>query len=373
MAATIICCITNDPDYDQRMQRICTTLNAAGYRVKLVGRGLRTETGIPVSYSVTRLKVWWGKGFLMYAEFNIRLFFWLLFKKADLICAVDLDTSLAVYLASLVKRIPRMMDAHEYFSELKEVVTRPRIHWCWQKIEAFVLPRFPAGYTVSQTIAEAFNERYGVNYTVIRNVPASSLAPGRNHTRNKVLLYQGAINQGRGLEYLIPAMRWIDAELHLYGDGNFMSQALILTEKLGLSDRIRFFGMVSPDTLKTITPGYYIGINLVEPVGKNQLFSLANKFFDYIHAGIPQVTMNFPEYANINAIAPVALLINDLTEKGISDAVNLLLSDTVVYDKLSANCNKLKVQFCWEVEADHLLELYKTVLTLDKTPAHSST
>lgn len=372
MSENILFCITNDPDYDQRMQRICGTLSAAGYRVRLIGRAVRPETGVPAKYLVTRLPNLFRSGMLMYVEYNIRLLWWLLFQKADLICAVDLDSCLAVYLASLIKRVPRIMDAHEYFSELKEVVTRPGIQFWWQKIEAFALPRFQDGYTVSQTIASAFKERYGVDYQVIRNVPVTQPVQIPLPPQKRALIYQGAVNEGRGLEYLIPAMRWIDAELHIYGNGNFMSKALELTSNLDLSTKIKFFDMVSPETLRSITPGYLVGLNLVEPVGKNQLFSLANKFFDYIHAGIPQVTMDFPEYAKINSIAPVALLINELSEKGISDSVNLLLTDTVVYDQLAANCALLKAQFCWEVEADHLLEFYKKVLTLDKTPAHNS-
>lgn len=372
MSETILFCATSDPDYDQRMQRICGTLSAAGYRVKLTGRALRPETTTKADYWVTRLPNWCKNGVLMYAEYNIRLFFWLLFQKADLICAIDLDSSLAVYLVSRIKRIPRIMDAHEYFSELKEVVTRPGIQFWWQKLEAFLLPRFPDGYTVSETIATAFKERYGVDYRVIRNVPLTEAIENPKVPKKRALIYQGAVNEGRGLEYLIPAMTRFDAELHIYGNGNFMSKALELTTKLDLSAKIKFFDMVSPETLRAITTGYMVGLNLVEPVGKNQLFSLANKFFDYIHAGVPQVTMNFPEYAKINSIAPVALLINELSEKGISESVNLLLTDTVVYDQLAANCSQLKGQFCWEVEAEHLLEIYKKVLTLDKTPAHSS-
>jgi hypothetical protein len=89
----IIFTVTNDLNYDQRMQRICGTLADAGYDVLLVGRKLKTS--LPLSKKITSsdlLKCWFNKGKFFYSEFNIRLFFFLLFKKMDCICAIDLDT-----------------------------------------------------------------------------------------------------------------------------------------------------------------------------------------------------------------------------------------------------------------------------------------
>ncbi len=101
---------------------------------------------------------------------------------------------------------------------------------------------------------------------------------GQNH-----ILYRGSVNEGRGFEYLIPAMKNVDAHLLIYGDGNFLAQAKSLVEKNQLQDKIFFKGKVLPDDLEKITLNrHYIGINLVEPLGKNQFLSLANKFFDYM-------------------------------------------------------------------------------------------
>ncbi|HJS53916.1 MAG TPA: hypothetical protein VJ765_05210, partial [Chitinophagaceae bacterium] len=91
----IIFTVTNELTYDQRMQRICSTLAGAGYDVLLVGRKLKTSP--PLSnkhYGQRRLNCCFKKGKLFYTEFNIRLFFFLLFKKMDCICAIDLDTIL---------------------------------------------------------------------------------------------------------------------------------------------------------------------------------------------------------------------------------------------------------------------------------------
>ena len=104
------------------------------------------------------------------------------------------------------------------------------------------------------------------------------------------------------------------------------------------------------------------GINLFEPVGLNHFYSLANKFFDYMQAGIPQLTMNFPEYKKINNEYEVAVLINTVAVNEIATALNLLLNDGVLYERLKKNCQAAKNVFTWQNEEKQLLEFYKNLL-----------
>ena len=146
------------------------------------------------------------------------------------LCCIDLDTMLPVYFASVLKGKNRVYDAHEYFSQLKEVITRARIYRAWHFVEAKFVPQFINGYTVSRGIAEELFKNYKVAYDVIRNVPLLKHGPAGTHrTGEKIILYQGSVNEGRGFEYLIPAMKNINAVLHIYGDGNFLEQAIRIT------------------------------------------------------------------------------------------------------------------------------------------------
>jgi len=111
-----------------------------------------------------------------------------------------------------------------------------------------------------------------------------------------------------------------------------------------------------------VNAGFYAGINLVEREGLNQYFSLANKFFDYIHAGLPQVTMNFPEYAAVNQHFEVAILIDDLQPKTIANAMNRLLDDQDLYLRLKNNCIAAKNKLNWEEEEQKLISFYRQVL-----------
>ena len=179
--------------------------------------------------------------------------------------------------------------------------------------------------------------------------------------KDKLILYQGAVNEARGLEYLIPAMKNVDGMLHIYGDGNFMGQLKTIIHNHCLEEKVVIKGKVSPQELHEITAQYYIGLNLVENVGLNQYYSLANKFFDYMHAGIPQVSMNFPEYKRINDQFEIAVLIDNLEHNKISKAINALLMDDKKYAELVQKCSEAKLVYNWENESKKLIQFYKNI------------
>lgn len=357
----IIFTVTNDLVFDQRMNRICGSLTDSGYEVLLVGRKLKNSPLLTEKkYKQKRIRCFFNKGKLFYAEFNVRLFTFLLFKSGDCLCAIDLDTILPVYYISWIKRTRRVYDAHEYFSQLDEVVSRPPIYRFWKNIESKFIPRFKSGYTVCESIASEFKKNYGVKYDVIRNVPLQK-DDFTVLSQPNTILYQGAVNRGRGLDKLALAMKNIEASLWICGDGNYMNELRSVVLENKLADKIVFFGMLKPEDLLEKTARAYIAVNPFDKRGLNQYFSLSNKFFDYIHASIPQVTMNYPEYARINNEFNVAVLIDDLDPLTISSAINNLLTNKNLYIQLKENCKLAKSKLNWQTEEGRLLSFYKTL------------
>ena len=358
----ILFTVTTDLTYDQRMIRICTSLAAAGYSITLVGRKLKSS--IPLKeqpFQQKRIRVMFETGKLFYVEYNIRLFFFLLFDKMDCIVAIDLDTILPCYFIAKIKKIQRVYDAHELFCEMKEIVTRPLIYKMWKKIEKFAVPKFSTGYTVNQPIADQFKKMYGVKYEVVRNI--ALLQPLINiPKKEKYILYQGAVNEGRSFETLIPAMKEVGCTLLICGDGNFMQQAQQLVKQNNLENKVIFKGKVAPDELRGITQQAYIGITLFEDNGLSNYYSLANRFFDYLHAGIPQLCVDYPVYKEINQQLPIALLINDTSPKNVAAQLNNLLHNEVLYARLQLNCLKARVIFNWQAEEKILVQFYKKLL-----------
>jgi glycosyltransferase involved in cell wall biosynthesis len=353
--------VTNDLVYDQRMARICGSLTKAGFEVTLVGR--KSRTSIPLRsqpYRQIRLNSWFRKGKLFYFEYNLRLFFFLAFQTMDAVCCIDLDTILPCLFVSKLRKIPRVYDAHELFCEMKEVVSRPFVHGCWKIIERAAVPAFRLGYTVSQPIADEFRKMYAVDYAVIRNTPLISELD-IPFKKEKYILYQGAVNEGRSFETLIPAMKNVDSSLIICGDGNFMKKTQNLVKENKLEKKVLFKGALLPSDLLSYTRHATIGVTLFEKDGKSNYYSLANRFFDYMHAVVPQVCVNYPAYRQINDEFKLALLVDDLSPESISAELNKLLNNAVLYNELKAGCLLAREVYNWQEEEKKLILFYKKI------------
>lgn len=366
-APLLLFTVTTDLCFDQRMQRICGSLAAAGYPVRLVGWQRPSSPPLtPQLYQQHRLRGWFQKGKLFYVEYNLRLFFYLLGQRAAAWCAADLDTALPMWLRARLGGRPFVYDAHELFTEVPEVVARPAVQRVWRWVEGFIVPRARLAYTVGPALARVFEQRYGRPFAVVRNVsrldetvalpPAPAAAPPGGY-----ILYQGALNVGRGLESLLDAMPRVAGRLVICGEGDLSAALREQAAQLGLlaSGQVEFRGFVLPDALREITRHAAVGIMLLENIGLSYYYSLANKFFDYVHAGIPQVLIDFPEYRALNDQFDVAELVADLHPDTLATALNRLLRDEPArYQHLAENCRHARPQLSWQHEERELLRLY---------------
>lgn len=343
------------------MARICSTLATAGYDVTLIGRSKKTSKELEnKSFKQIRLKCKWEKGKLFYLEYNWKLKNYLLKNKPDIICSIDLDTIYAGFLASNKLKIPLVYDAHEYFTEVPELIDRPITKFIWLKLEQYILPKIKHAYTVSSSIAEIYKQKYAVDFKVVRNLPIYEHLPIIE--KNKpFIVYQGALNKGRGLEQLIESMQQINAPLYIAGDGDLTAQLKQRVQHLQLTDKVFFLGMIAPQKLKELTQNAYIGINILEHIGDSYYYSLANKYFDYIHANVPSISCAFPEYNAINAKFPVGLLIDKITITELVNAINKLLNDNKIYQQFQQNCLLAKEELSWQKEEKHLLSVYSNI------------
>lgn len=361
MPKQLIFTVTNDLTTDQRMIRICTTLSAH-YEVTLVGRKLTDSVPIKEQkFKQIRLNCFTKKGKFFYLEYNIRLLFFLLFKNADAYCAIDLDTIFPNLIIAKVKGKKLVYDAHEYFPYVPEVIERPAVQRMWLWIEQFAVPKVDLCYTVSQSIAEVFQAEYKIPVATIRNVPFERQLSDEVKVEKK-LVYQGALNAGRGLEQLLEACSETDWKLDIFGDGDIATKLRALVVQLKLEDQVVFRGKMAPDDLWRETQKAFIGINLAEDKSLSYRYSLSNKLFDYIQAGIPQVAIDFPEFRRIFEQKPYGILIPSLEKDEIRASINELLNNENHYKQLSDNCIALRTELCWEKESKILVKLYHELL-----------
>jgi len=362
----VVFTVTNDLGYDQRMHRICTTLSEHGHQVILVGRELPDSKPLKERPFVQfRLRCHFRKGFPFYAEYNISLFFFLLFlKKWDVVGTVDLDTMPAGYFASLLRRKKRVYDAHEYFTEVPEVVDRKWVKHFWELVARLFIPRYQYAYTVGPSLAAIMSERYGISFGVVRNVPNVRASVIRSAPQPpSVILYQGALNEGRGIEALLRAMTLLDDKyrLLLVGEGDLSEKLRELAQALDLKDKVQFMGYIEPAELKNITSAAWLGVNLLENRGLSYYYSLANKFFDFVQAGVPVLTMNFPEYRDLNKAHEVAVLLETPEPGAIAAAVESLANDPSTYTRLREACVRAAQEWNWENESQKLLSIFNRV------------
>ncbi|MFK7934524.1 MAG: glycosyltransferase [Saprospiraceae bacterium] len=386
----IICTVTNDLSYDQRMIRICTALVEMGYAVTLVGREL--EQSQPLSKEVfhqKRLRCRWNAGKMFYLEYNLRLWWWLLWQRMDAVCSVDLDTILPGWFVCFLRRKVQIYDAHEYFTETPEVVRRPAIQRIWAAVARFCIPKIKHCYTVGDGLAQIFTKRYGVPFKVVRNVPfyrgdqiekirsrsVSDLRAASDTSIDTsadvfsnvstgglpILFYQGALNEGRGLEQIIAAMTNIDAQLWLAGEGDLSQDLRQLVTDLKLEKKVKFLGFVQPKDLPALTLQATIGLNLLENRGLSYFYSLANKAFDYVQACVPSINMAFPEYLALQKEYGTYYLIENLERETLVEAVNDLLNNDKLYAHLVENCLRAREVLHWEKEKERLREIYADI------------
>ncbi|MDL2224350.1 glycosyltransferase [Bacteroidales bacterium OttesenSCG-928-M06] len=322
--------VINDLVTDQRVHKVCTTLSQNGYDVKLVGRKLKTSAELNRSYRTDRMRLFFNRSFLFYAEYNIRLFFYLLFDKTDALLSNDTDTLVANYLISKLRRKPLIFDAHEMFPEVPEVVNRKLVKSVWTKIEDWIFPKLKYSYTVCRSIADIYNQKYGISMQVVRNIPFSHVIKQTEVTPidtkgKKVLIYQGAINIGRGIEWVIDAMPLLDDFVfYVIGSGDILDELKAKVSRQNLTDRVVFTGRVPFEELPAYTSCANIGINLLENRGLNYYYSLPNRIFDYIRSNIPVLAIDFPEIRRIVSTYDVGILVDNHEPQTIANAITQL-------------------------------------------------
>jgi hypothetical protein len=368
------------------MQRICSSLARAGYQVELVGweRAASVPLG-PQAYAQHRLRGWFQRGKLFYIEYNIRLFLYLLRRRADLWGCADLDAALPTWARARLGAQPFAYDAHELFTEVPEVIGRRQVQRAWQAVENFIVPRAQLRYTVGAALARLFGQRHpGCSFGVVRNVPVGVGANENEMELGKqkqqapisqvlsaigqpILLYQGVLNVGRGLAQLLDAMPLVPARLVICGEGDCSAELRAQAQRLGLlaSGQVEFLGYVLPAQLRHLTAQATVGIMLLENTGLSYYYSLANKFFDYVQAGIPQLCIDFPEYRALNEQHEVAELVPDLAAATLAAGLARLLPGGrpgAHYHRLAANCHQARTEWNWQQEEKVLISLYKDLL-----------
>ncbi len=368
VAFSVINCIC----FDQRVLKIAGTVSELGCDITIIGRKSGeccNSSSIP--FGTRRFRMLFNKGFLFYKFFNIRLFSYLLLHKYDLLVANDLDTLLPNYLISRIKGVPLVFDSHEYFTGLPEIMNRPFVKWVWTTIERSIFPHLKYVITVSDSVAAAYEETYGFRPVVVRNCSKkadtitgfSKYELGINSDHFLLIFQGGGINIDKGGEELIEAIALTEkVSLIIAGSGDVLPVLKRKVYELDMSERIKFFPKMAWEELMRYTTSADAGLSLEKDTNLNYRFSLPNKLFDYISAGIPVITGSLPEIKKIVEEAGCGLIIPDITPEEISNAIIKLRDNPGLLNQLKENSIKASEKLNWDIESKQIIDFYNRVL-----------
>ena len=365
--------VINDLFSDQRVHRTALTLKQSGYDVLLVGRKRRKSPSMsPREYETYRMVLLFEKGPFFYAEFNLRLFFFLLAHKASLLISNDLDTLLPNFLIQKLRKTQLVYDAHEYFTGVPELVKRPFVQRIWKRIERKIMPTITHMVTVNDSIAALYQKEYGIVPLVIRNIPLTKKAdsgyiPCRFDLElsddKKVILLQGAgININRGAEEAVLAMQFTEgAILLIIGDGDVIPTLKSMVLDLNLVEKVRFLPCQPLERLAAYTAMADIGITFDKDTNINYRYSLPNKLFDYIQAGLPVLASPLPEVKKIIEKYGCGTFIENHNPQHIAACFTQILNDDQLLSKYRTNALKAAKLLNGETEQLALLSLFTQI------------
>lgn len=340
----------------------------------VIGRKLPNSMALPGRrYRCHRFRLVFNKGALFYAEYNLRLFWYLLWHKSDILISNDLDTLLPNRIVSGLKRIPLIYDSHEYFTGVPELAGRPRIYSFWKWIERRTVPGLKYALTVNSEIARLYREEYGVHFRVLRNVPEprESILKEKGALRRelqlpeegRLIILQGAgINVDRGAEEAVQAMKYLEGvTLLIIGAGDVIPVLKKTVSASGLDNKVVFIDRKAPGELFRYTSSADIGLSLDKDTNLNYKFSLPNKLFDYIHAGVPVLVSNLPEVCRIVEHYDIGRIVYDHDPLKIAEAIHQMLDELQGGKTWASNLEKAAGELNWNTERKILMDLFKEI------------
>lgn len=369
LAKRVALCISNDFSADRRVEKTANSLIDMGWEPIVVGRKLQSKKNYPLKkFRVERLNLLFKSGPMFYAEFNFRLFIKLIFTKIDAIHSNDLDTLLACYLASIIKRKPIIYDSHEFFTEVPELLNNPFARNLWLGIEQRIFPHLKYITTVNNSIATEYELRYGIKPRVVRNI---ANAPTGKHVllvdkphKPFVVIMQGAgINMDRGAEELLQAYTLLPnyIRLKIIGKGDVFSKLKEMRIDLGLEEQVEIIDSLPYAELMKHTAEAHLGATLDKATNPNYALSLPNKIFDYMRAGLPVISSSVVEVANLVNNHKCGTVLSEVEPKNIANAILFYAENPENYWRAKVKAETAARDYSWETEFNVFKEIYTNI------------
>ena len=397
--------VWNEFRNDARVLKEAQTLQAAGYHVTVFALhtpGVTAEQqtlddGVEV-VRVARSPLWWlhkrkvsaapdvsvgavfdgpiGRLGLVKQVLSIIARFWthfgllwrMVMHNADIVHAHDVNVLPTAWLAAKLSGAKIVYDAHEIstsregYSSFRNLVAG---------VERFLMPRVQGAITTTDARAKFFARAYGVmRPVVLQNRPRHQVAQSSNRIREElslnepwpIVLYQGGVQQGRGLERLVQVAALVpNAYFVFIGGGRLDASLRSITAELGLEERVHFISTVALAELPSYTASSNIGVQPIENTCLNHYTTDSNKLFEYVQAGLTVVASDLPEIRRVVREHDLGLLVPAGDSAALAAALRTLVVDKAKRRYYADQSCKAAATLSWESQEHNLLELYRKV------------
>jgi len=289
--------------------------------------------------------------------------------KADIVHAHDVNVLPTAWLAARLSGAKIVYDAHEIstsregYSSFRNLVAG---------VERFLMPRVQGTITTTDARAKFFARAYGVaRPVVLQNRPRHQVAQASNRIREElslnqpwpIVLYQGGVQQGRGLERLVRVAAQVPDTYFVFIGGGLLDGSLrSIAAELGLEGRVRFIPTVALAELPSFTASADIGVQPIENTCLNHYTTDSNKLFEYVQAGLPVVASDLPEIRRVVRAHDLGMLVPPGDTEALAEAIGQLVQNEALRLHYSERAEQAAVALSWESQEHELLALYDKVL-----------
>jgi len=396
-AAPTVLMVTQDVEITRRIMQEAQTLRQAGYRVRILARAAAaadaqgTVDGIPVEWVAVQGRDPRFRGLYRLAgrargsqaaalwsvlsgrhTFTLRATPRAIAARAAIYHAHDLNNLAVAYRAAIAHGARLVYDAHELFPDLANRWVRlKRAAWIAQ--ERALLPFADLAITVNPLIAEEMARRYSCPAPlVLLNCPdpPATFDPAARYDLLRarlalppdrpIVLYQGWMSEGRGLENLVRAAPLLarDAAVVFMGYGDYQA-TLAQLAAAGPAGRVYFLPPVAQPDLLAYCASADIGVIPYQAVDLNNYFSSPNKLFDFIQAAVPIVASDFPFLRQVIATHDLGVVARLTSPPAYAAAINAVLARPDGGAALRAQARRVAPTYTWAAQARQLVAAYK--------------
>ncbi len=294
--------------------------------------------------------------------------------------AHDLDTLPVCAVAAFLTSSALVYDSHElWLHSRRHILETSKPFMFLEKLsEALFVPYADAIMAVTPKRAEVMKNMYPgmAEPDVLPNYPpAAPLTKADPRTRRMmgeeaeprfIFLYQGILGLHRGLEELVdatPLLRDLPVRVTFVGHDASRGAIPARVDSKNAGDMITFLPPVPSEELPRITGSADCGLLLFRGTCLNHVYSLPNKLFEYMMAGLPIVACDLPEIAEVIGKHDCGILVDSSDPSSIASAMRYMAEHPDKARKMGMRGRAAAVEnYSWNNAAEVLHRVYSRVL-----------